>query len=104
MKITVDQLQVGDEIIVPSGGSKIKYVKVMRLPMVRKDRTNYKNGGPYYKSVKCSSKLEEVKYQITWGNNTYDRFEKIYEPTGEDHNTEKYYDLNNKELWLVKRI
>ena len=76
--IKVEDLQVGDEVIVTG----LRYLKILRTPTLRTTPTRiYRCTG--YKSVKCMdmqlSKFEECE----------DR--------------EVYYDFNYCDIWLVKR-
>jgi hypothetical protein len=95
--IKIEELEIGDEIIVSSNGH-LRYYKVCRLP--KKSAKSSKWSG-----VKCSTKMdreERVLYQGT----SYMRTKVFYRYycTPEEHNTEKMiYGLNYKDMWLVKR-
>ena len=78
-RIEVENLQIGDEVIV-GGSGDINYFKILREPQKRTD-TNLAGG---YKAIKV---------QVD------------YEPLGKDPkwNRIRYYDFNYRTIWLVKR-
>ena len=99
MLITIEELQIGDEIIV--AGGTMKYFKVLKLPKLS---TAKSWRGKKYTSVKCSTRKDKVinTYTNYAGNpRTYERIEFIV--SAEDHNTTQYVDLNYRSIWLVKR-
>jgi hypothetical protein len=101
--IEIQDLQVGDEIIVPVN-SKFRYFKVLREVKVRtKGRTTTSSGKSMYKAVWVSTKKSTTPYTRTWGGTTYNYTSTEYEITDKDHNHEGYVDLNYKSIWLVKR-
>ena len=89
--IKVSELEIGDEIII-SSYSKLKYLKVLKLPKLK---TN--NWGVYYTNVKCSLSKKRMKN----GNVEWNVF--IFEQDVTKHNSIIYQDLNNKHILLVKR-
>lgn len=88
--ITIEDLHVGDEIVV-SRFSGLVYLKVLHPPSKNKDG--------YWKSVKCSVHVDEIKHQNIYGEWTT----KIYRCSPLDHNCTRYYNLTGRTLWLVKR-
>ena len=90
--IKVDELEIGDEIII-SSYSKLKYLKVLKLPKVK---TN--SWGDYYTNVKCSIKKDH--YVTKWG---IQRSINIFEQDVTKHNSFIYKNLNNRHILLVKR-
>jgi len=81
--IKIEELEVGDKILVASNGS-LRYYKVLRKPKMTSKLTKYSKGVPVNKwsGTRCS----------------------IYFCTGEDHNYERMiYGLNYKDMWLIKR-
>lgn len=94
MKINVQDLQEGDEILI-SSYSDLKYLKVLRAPQVGKG-VHWKTKLPLYKSVKCS-----IRQEVFTDSPGYSW--KQYICTPEDHNGVIYKDLNYRTIWLVKR-
>lgn len=103
MNIKVEDLKVGDEILVPSS-SKLKYMKVVNPPR-QSTRTMWNDPTKFrYKAVKLSCRQVEVKYTVNRGpGNVYDYYRTVYEFTPDNHNKTQYLDLNNKDIWLIKR-
>jgi hypothetical protein len=75
--IKVEDLQIGDEVIVTG----IRYFKILRTPTIRPKPTSW--GASGYKSIKCLD-MHLSKFGI-----------------GEDRQV--YYDFNYCNIWLVKR-
>ena len=90
--IKVDELEIGDEIII-SSYSNLKYLKVIKLPKLK---TN--NWGDYYTNVKCSIKQKHCVSK--WGKNININ---IFEQDVAQHNSIIYQNLNNRDILLVKR-
>ena len=90
--IKVSELEIGDEIII-SSYSNLKYLKVMKLPMLKSS-----NWGDYYSSVKCSTKQD--RHISKWGKQTNVN---IFETDVTKHDSIIYQDLNNRHILLVKR-
>ena len=90
--IKVDELEIGDEIII-SSYSNLKYLKVVKLPKLKTSRW-----GDYYTNVKCSIKQKHCVSK--WGKNININ---IFEQDVAQHNSIIYQDLNNKDILLVKR-
>lgn len=101
MEIQLKDLQVGDEILVPSA-SKFRYYRVLR-PI--KERINKKTNTPLgtYKAVRVSANIEEIKHSRTYSSRVHNWIEKRYHCTPENHNIELYANLNYKSLWLINR-
>ena len=89
--IKVNELEIGDEIII-SSYSKLKYLKVLKLPKLK---TN--NWGDYYTNVKCSLSKKRMKN----GNFEWNVF--IFEQDVTKHNSIVYQNLNNRHILLVKK-
>lgn len=117
-KVTIEELQEGDEIIVASG-STIKYLKLLKNPALY-HKTAWKKGtddqgyftwdknSPWYKSTLCSTCMEEKTYKYKgYGNNTPDRIksykEYIFETDVSKHNKKVSINLNQKDILLVKK-
>lgn len=101
MLIEVDDLKVGDEIIVGSHGN-LRYLKIIRPPRLRK-RPQARGGK--YTNAWCSSKIETMEHKRPrhgGGFHTWKTRIRHCSPP-EEHNTEKYENLNYKMMWLVKR-
>lgn len=90
--IKVDELEIGDEIII-SSYSNLKYLKVVKLPKLKTSRW-----GDYYTNVKCSIKQKHCVSK--WGKNININ---IFEQDVAQHNSIIYQNLNNKDILLVKR-
>jgi hypothetical protein len=101
MEIHIKDLQVGDEVLVPSNGNFI-YARILREPQIAK--TNDWQGNPRYKAIKGSTRREKKTFSRTCGaNNAIHTWKKdVYIVTPDDHNIDKYFDLNYKSVWLVK--
>jgi len=117
IKVEIKDLQEGDEIIVASG-SNLKYLKVLKNPalsdkkgwMKSVDDEGYftwNQEAIKYKSLLCSTRIEEVTYKFRGWRGAPDRFKTyksyIFEPDVEKHNKRVSIDLNNKDILLVKR-
>ena len=90
--IKVSELEIGDEIII-SSYSNLKYLKVMKLPMLKSS-----NWGDYYTNVKCSIKQKHCVSK--WGKNININ---IFEQDVTQHNSVIYQNLNNRDILLIKR-
>ena len=90
--IKVNELEIGDEIII-SSYSKLKYLKVLKLPKLKTSRW-----GDYYTNVKCSIKQEHRVSRLGKNINI-----NIFEPDVTQHNSVIYQNLNNRDILLVKR-
>lgn len=89
MLVKIEDLQVGDEIII-SWYADLIYLKVLQSPK--------KNKQGHWKSVKCSTS----KNTYTYPNGVSYSY-KVFEADISLHNTEMYQDLNGRGIWLVKR-
>ena len=92
MLIEVKDLRVGDEILIPRH-SGLKYLRVLREPRLKTKSTDI------YRAVYCSHNSEIITRVFSGRTYTY----KVPKCTPEDHNVEKYENLNYKTIWLVKR-
>ena len=90
--IKISELEIGDEIII-SSYSKLKYLKVLKLPKLKTSRW-----GDYYTNVKCSIKQKHCVSK--WGKNININ---IFEQDVAQHNSIIYQNLNNRDILLVKR-
>lgn len=89
--IKISELEIGDEIII-SSYSKLKYLKVLKLPKLK---TN--SWWDYYTNVKCSL----LKKIMKDGNFEWNAFP--FEQDVTKHNSIVYQNLNNRDILLVKR-
>lgn len=106
--IKIEDLEIGDEILTLT--QQPKYLKVMELP--RKSKTVFKWQPAVYRyiSVKCKVNIAITQRQDTkWDSllqkiipYTYDIKSYKIEAPEEDSPVEKF-DLNFKQIWLVKR-
>jgi hypothetical protein len=116
--VKIEELQEGDEIIVASG-STLKYLKLLKNPTLS-NKTGWKRrindqgyftwdkNSPLYKSILCSTCVKEKTYKYKGhGNNTPDIFknykEYIYEIDYTKHNKKVSFNLNHKNILLVKK-
>ena len=90
--IKISELEIGDEIII-SSYSKLKYLKVVKLPKLKTSRW-----GDYYTNVKCSIKQEHRVSKLDKNINI-----NIFEQDVTQHNSVIYQNLNNRDILLVKR-
>lgn len=117
-KVTIEELQIGDEIIVASG-STIKYLKLLKTPVLS-DKKGWEHGtdgqgyaicnrnSTWYKSTSCSACVEEKTYKYKgYGLGTPDRFvtrkDYVFETDVSKHNKRISIDLNQKDILLVKK-
>lgn len=98
MLVEIQDLQVGDEILTALNGNLV-YLKVLRpvKPSVKKDRY----GKDLYKSIFCSTNRQVIVRTNPGSKFTWEQ--RIYMCTPENHNYNRYFNLNYKELWLVNR-
>lgn len=89
MLINIEDIQVGDEILVPANAS-FKYLKVLSLPK-KADSTTFR----------CSCYTE----QRTFGFNAYQRTYKVHivETDSSKHNDKISINMYGRPAWLVKR-
>ena len=107
-EITIEELQIGDEILTLT--QQPKYLKVLELPRKSKVPFKWRQGIDRYISVKCRVNVNVVPRQSTkWCNVAkasipYTYYNKNYniKAPEEDSPIEKF-DLNFKQIWLVKR-
>ena len=107
-EITIEELQIGDEILTLT--QQPKYLKVLELPRKSKVPYKWRQGIDRYIAVKCRVNVDITSRQgtkycyKTKGTVPYTYYNKDYNikaPT-EDNTIEKF-DLNFKQIWLVKR-
>lgn len=100
--IKLEDLRIGDEILI-SCQSHMKYLRVLDQPRLSPTKKHWSTKQPLYKSVRCSTRQDVVTTQHTWNGNSYTRTRKEWKVTAEDHNIKISQDLNNRQIWLVKR-
>mgnify|MGYP006914604899 CR=1 FL=1 len=112
--IKIEELISGDEIII-SGNSKLKYLKVLSTPVLGNkdlyqsvvDNTtnsgwNWKVVGKKYKSIRCSTRQDEIPYKNRAGfQRIYKKY--VFEQDVSKHNKKVNIDLNGRDIYLVKR-
>lgn len=89
--IKISELEIGDEIII-SSYSKLKYLKVVKLPKLK--TSSWKD---YYTNVKCSLSKKRMK------NGNFEWNVSIFETDVTKHNSIIYQNLNDRDILLVKR-
>lgn len=97
--VEIKDLQIDDEIII-SSNSKLKYLKILKLPEYHPN-LNWR-GQPYYKSVRCSIR-QDSKIRQHWNNTDYVSKNYVFETDITKHNRKISLDLNDRDIWLVKR-
>ena len=117
MLVKIEDLQIGDEILV-SSGSKMKYLKVLKQPTLSDKKGWVKSvdsegyfmwdkNGTKYKSLLCSTCIKEVVYKYRGWKGGADRFqtkkEYILEQDISKHNKKISIDLNERDIFLVHR-
>lgn len=103
MEVEIKDLRKGDEIIIAKN-SQLACLKLLVDPQVRKQQPkNGRIGVTYYKSVKCSYRLDVVPMQYQWGGNVRSYNTKKYGTEGHNHNKEGRVELNNRTIWLIKK-
>lgn len=97
--VKVEELEIGDEIII-SGHSNLKYMKVLKKPSISKTKKNWRTNLPQFTAVRCSIRQDMV--QSTYHK---DHFYKdyIFEQDITKHNHKISIDLENRDIYLVKR-
>ncbi len=99
--IEIEDLEVGDEIAIACQAN-FKYLRILRKPSLS-TKKHWNTGNPLYKSVKCSTRRVERSYTRTYNGKQYNRTEKVFEFTGDDHNFNHYVNLNYRQLLLVRK-
>lgn len=105
-EITIEELEIGDEIITLT--QQPKYLRVLEIP--RKSKVTGWGGRDRYIAVRCKVNMTSVakqssKYDYkTKSSVPYTYYDKNYniKAPEEDSPVEKF-DLNWKTMWLVKR-
>lgn len=95
--VKIQDIQAGDEIIIATNCG-FKFLKVLITPRTGK-KLHWHTKVPLYKSVKCSTRMEEKTYN--WGAGAYKK--KEYVPTFEDHNVNVYQALEHKDIMLIDK-
>lgn len=107
-EITIEELEIGDEILTLTQQSK--YLKVLELPRKSKVGWSWRPGIDRYIAVRCKVNITSTPRQST----KYDRVSKTYIPytyenkeynikAPEDDSPVEKFDLNWKKIWLIKR-
>ena len=99
MQVKINELQEGDEILVPINSNLAK-VKLLRTPSLSKKQPSWRPAGTqWYKSVKCLVSMKETTYTY---HNGYTYTRKEYS-TSDEFNVEKRLSLNQRDIWLIKK-
>lgn len=109
--ITIDEILVGDEIII-SGNSKLKYLKVLKKPVLKRNngwRRDFSDGilkwehdAPVYSSIRCTTRQDTIEYKTRTGSKASYK-EYVYEPDISKHNVRININLYGRDILLVKR-
>lgn len=116
--IKVEELKLGDEIIIASG-SKIKYLKLLKVPIISNKRGwkkvedaqgyfTWDRDALLYKATLCSTCVEEKTFKYKphrqGSPDIYKNYkEYIFEMDITKHNKRVSINLNDKNILLVKR-
>lgn len=95
MKVSIEELEEGDEIII--SGCDLYYARVVRKPKLNPKKLHWYTKQPLYASVRLLISKKEFTEP-----NGYKYWKIELDPT--DLNTAVYRDLNYKYIWLVKRV
>ena len=100
--IDIKDLEIGDEIIITCQ-SHMKYLKVLAKPKIGK-RIHWSTKQPLYSGVRCSTNLTVTQTTHTgYAGKQWTQTHKEWGVKSEDHNFVKSFDLEYRQLWLVKR-
>ena len=102
MEIDVSQLQMGDEFLYAVQGNVVRAQVIRPVQQRKVQPTHGVQGKTYYKAVKCKVAVKEVPYTYTWSGNTRTFVRKEYNAS-DNYTTEKYVDLNHRNIWLIKK-
>ena len=97
--VKLEELLEGDEIII-SGNSNLKYMKVLKTPIISKVKKYWRTGLPLHTAVRCSIRQDSV--QCPYKKDYYYK-EYVFEQDITKHNHRISIDLNNRDIFLVKR-
>lgn len=101
--IEIQDLEPGDEILI-SCQSFFKYLKVLAKPTLSKTKVSWSTKTPLYSNVKCSTKQDIItKNYVGYSGKTYTRTEKKWILSPDDHNLRVSVDLNERQIWLIKK-
>jgi hypothetical protein len=101
-EIEIQDLEVGDEILI-SCQSHFKYLRVLKQPTIG-DIIHWRTQQPIYKAVKCSTNKEENYITYPSHNGGTRKYKEIqYKLTSEDHNHTRFYDLEHRQIILIKK-
>ena len=102
--ITIEELEIGDEILI-SCQSYFKYLKVLVKPKLSKIKKHWNTKQPLYANVRCSTRKETILRTYKNGvGGMYSREEHVWEMGGENHNTTVSVDLQDRQLFLIKKV
>ena len=105
MFIKVEDLKVGDHIIV-SAGSRLRTLIVLKQPVLK---NTSKGGYKWYSAVRCSEKVIETPHTYNrWDAKLhvgvpYTYMKKDRQKTFDNHNKRVSIDLSYKDIYLVER-
>lgn len=97
MRVSIEQLEVGDEIII-SSYSQLKYLRILKKPEKSKTKKHWKTEEFVWRDVKCAINKKKVEHPY---NSEIEYYR--YDCDPEDLNTTIYKDLTGRDIWLVKK-
>lgn len=99
--VKVEDLKIGDELLIPMN-RQLAGITVLREPKLSKTRKCWWDRSKYvYVSTLCSCTI--TKFSRKYPNSTYIWNGEKYETTFDTANLDKRFDLNSKDIWLVRR-
>jgi len=99
--IKIEDLLEGDEIII-SGNSNLKYMKVLKTPIISKVKKYWRTGLPLHTAVRCSIRQDQISYINHRGQEAINKIT-VFEQDISKHNHKISIDLTGKNIFLVKR-
>jgi hypothetical protein len=113
MLINIEDIQVGDEIII-SAASRLKYLKVLTPPRIRDYKgwkrtidpvtklVSWDRNGLRYKSFRCTVRQDTFSYLTQKGKEEYYK-KYVFEPDVAKHNVRISINLGSRDIYLVFR-
>lgn len=100
--IKIEELEIGDEVLIPISSGKLAYAKIVRKPQLSKSQYTWLPNTIRWKAVRCMLRVKtEV---ILYGSNSQYSKTIISHPFDDTLPLmEKNIDFNFKHIWLIKR-
>jgi len=104
MKVTVDQLQKGDVVLITANGTLFE-AKLLRQPKhsITKKPLTWR-GTQKWCSIPCQVREESTTYQVGYPPNTRPwTVVRTVIADGKEYNREKRINFTDRDCWLIKR-